>query len=917
MALRRLHSKILLTALLPAMALALLLSAYIISSRLADLDSAVSGRGQAEVRQLASAAFYGLFTGNRDYLRRLADDTLERNPAIREILIKDALGNAVVTLQRVGRGTDNAGLRSFRATVRPLELATTPSTPGATDDGRGWQASLGSVLLRMDDLALAAERRQIIINTSMILLLGLLVTAVFAIAVSRHLSQPITRLTNAMMRLRQGDLAVRLAHSSDGEIGSLQQGFNEMAGELGSVNQRMQLQIEQATADLQETMEALEIRNVELDLARKRAVEANRVKSEFLANMSHEIRTPMNGIVGFANLLKKTSLDSAQRDYLETITTSASHLLTIINDILDFSKLESGKMVLNNQPFSLRDTVDGALALLAPQAHEKGLELVALVYDDVPDELVGDELRIGQILGNLLSNAIKFTDHGEVVIRAMLDEEWDSQVRLSLTVTDTGIGISSAEQERLFAAFSQGSPVGKRTYGGTGLGLSISRSLAKAMGGSIGVTSKLGQGASFRVTLKLGRSESSAASAVPGPFAGRRVLLVEPHTLSRIALRNALLAEGMDVTDVECMPPAQQRPERPEILIMGFPAHAGEARIRTEVANAAEQWAIPVLVATADAACEHPQDDSQQFAAACIGKPVRREHLRKALSQALGLHYKQQNYLDPDTAMGMEGDHWLRGRRFLVADDNPINLELMTTLLRLHGAQVDTAVDGQDAVEQALAIPYDLIFMDIHMPRLDGLAASERIRAEGGPGGHRPVIVALTADVLRKNADAASRSGLDAYLVKPLEEHKLRKVLAQFLNLYPPSEMLVSSEPDEVLQTLHLPTRDLEQALRVAGGQQGIADKLFNQFINELPEALGEIHMSYQSKDWPALWQHIHRLHGAAAVCGVPALHEALNRLQQAVKAEQSLLIGDQLALVIAEIERLFVAVESAPDAQG
>lgn len=893
MLLRRLHSKILLMALLPATALALLLSAYIISSRLADLDAAVSGRGQAEVQQLANAAFYGLFTGNRDHLRRLAESALARNGAIHEVTIRDALGNDLFTLTRPG--TSPSAGRVYHAPVRPVEVA-------AGDQGSNWHSTLGAVLIRMDDMGLTAERQRIVVNTSVLLAVGLLLTAVFAIAVSRRLSRPITELTGAMQRLRDGDLDVRVPLDSDGEIASLQQGFNAMAGELDSANQRMQAQIEQATSDLQETMEALEIRNVELDLARKRAIEANRVKSEFLANMSHEIRTPMNGIVGFANLLKKTNLDPAQRDYLDTITKSANHLLAIINDILDFSKLESGKMVLNRQPFRLRDAVEGVLALLAPQAHEKGLELVGLIYDDVPDELIGDELRLGQILGNLLNNAIKFTDHGDVVLRVMMDDQWEKHVQLTLTVTDTGIGIAPEEQERLFAAFSQGQVNSKRSYGGTGLGLSICRSLVKTSGGTIGVTSKPGQGASFQVTLTLEMDGSAAASGHRQLFNGRRALLIERHRLTRIALRNALLAEGMEVEDLESWPPEPPQPS-PDVVVLGCPAGTRLVEVQHQVRLCQAQWRVPVILATTD----HNRDPESQADGALttvvLAKPVRREQRRKAVSQCIGVDYVQPDYRDPDTAMGLEGDLWLQGRKFLVADDNAVNLDLMKALLTFHGASVDAVTDGEDAVKAAQQTAYDMIFMDIHMPKLDGLAASEQIRTNGTPD-HRPIIVALTADVLRKNADAATRAGLDAYLIKPLEEHKLRRVLGQYLNLFPPedtpgSELLVTRTSPE------LPVRDLPQALRVAGGQRGIADKLFQQFVTELPDALRQVHLSNQEQDWPALWQHAHRLHGAAAVCGVPALHRALDQLQQAVRAEQPGLISDQLAEVDSQVARL------------
>lgn len=911
MRLRRLHSKILFTALLPATVLALLLSGYVITSRLADLDAAAISQGEAAVTQLASAAFYGLFTGNDEYLGRLADGALDKNPSIRQVLIRDALGEvrAEARRQLSGLGGSDAEVRVFRAPVQPVRL----SGIGDADISRGWQANLGSVTVRMDDLSSAADRRQIVLNTSWLLLVGLLLTGLFALAVSRRVSGPISRVLDAMRRLREGDLKARVARDGDGEIGALQQGFNAMADELGSVSQRMQQQIEQATADLQETMEALEIRNVELDLARKRAIEANRVKSEFLANMSHEIRTPMNGIVGFANLLKKTDLDPAQRDYLETITKSANQLLAIINDILDFSKLESGKMVLNERPLRLRDVVEEALALAAPQAYEKALELVAMVYDDVPDDLLGDELRIGQILGNLLSNAIKFTDQGEVVVRVMLDEERGEEVRLAIIVTDTGIGISSAEQERLFAAFSQGIQSGKRTYGGTGLGLSICRSLAKSMNGTISVTSKPDQGASFRVTLTLRRG--LPVEAADKPFAGRRVLLVEPHMLSRIALRNTLHNEGLEVADFEQLPEAAALPVPPDLVMLGFPFRATGETVAQLAQAAAARWGVPVVVAGGNAACGPAAGLPSELAAVCIAKPVRREHLRTAISEALRTTYAPPEYQDPDTAMGLEGDRWLEGKRFLVVDDNPVNVQLMAALLTVHGGEVDTAVDGHQAVEKALAKPFDLIFMDIHMPKLDGLEATTRIRAAKPPG-PRPAIVALTADVLRKNADEVRRAGLDGYLVKPLEEHKLRELISQLFEVAPQTAVVKPATPSPGGEST-LPVRDMDQALRVAGGQQGIADKLYRQFIDELPVALGQIHSSHAARDWPGLWQHTHRLHGAAAVCGVPALHAALNRLQTAVKAEQPLAIDDTLSAVETEMARLLADNNPPADATG
>ncbi|WP_139803344.1 histidine kinase dimerization/phospho-acceptor domain-containing protein, partial [Ectopseudomonas oleovorans] len=290
----------------------------------------------------------------------------------------------------------------------------------------------------------------------------------------RSIIAPLHEIKAGVAQLKDGHLQTRLPPLGSHEMDELAAGINRMAEALQNAQEELQHSIELATEDVRQNLETIEIQNIELDFARKEALEASRIKSEFLANMSHEIRTPLNGILGFTNLLQKSELSPRQRDYLATIENSADNLLGIINEVLDFSKIEAGKLVLESIPFNLRDLLQDTLTILAPAAHEKRLELVSLVYRDTPLALRGDPLRLKQVLTNLVSNAIKFTHEGTIVMRAMVEDERADSAQLRISVMDTGIGLSAEDLRALFQAFSQADNSLSRQAGGTGLGLVIS-----------------------------------------------------------------------------------------------------------------------------------------------------------------------------------------------------------------------------------------------------------------------------------------------------------------------------------------------------------------------------------------------------------------------------------------------------------
>src|SRR5690554_4080289 len=340
------------------------------------------------------------------------------------------------------------------------------------------------------------ETYQALLISLMLVVGGVLLSLLVSLRLSRAFTVPVFQLNEAVAKLKEGKLDTRVYTRAGPEFEQLESGLNEMASELSQAQAEIQQNIDQATGDLRETLETIEIQNIELDFARKEALEASRIKSEFLANMSHEIRTPLNGIIGFTELLLKSPLPRQQRDHLNTIRKSSEILLTIINDILDFSKIEAGKLILDRVPFQLRDIVEEVMVMLAPAAHAKNLDLVPLVYNDVPDNIMGDPLRVKQVITNLVNNAIKFTQTGEVVLRASLEDEDKeaNRVTLRLSVTDSGVGLSRAQQQSLFNAFSQADASIVCQYGGTGLGLAISKRLVEEMGGEIGLESELGRG---------------------------------------------------------------------------------------------------------------------------------------------------------------------------------------------------------------------------------------------------------------------------------------------------------------------------------------------------------------------------------------------------------------------------------------
>jgi two-component system sensor histidine kinase BarA len=722
-------------------------------------------------------------------------------------------------------------------------------------------------------------------SLSMTMLLNIVIIGVFLLCLwpmSNLVVSHLNQLSQQIDQLLKGFFNIEDTQVSTKEIQVLFDQLRELGQFFKETDDRNQQQISEATANLEQMLDRLGNQNTELDQARQAALQASQIKSQFLANISHEVRTPLNGILGYTSLLKKSDLSDDQEMNVLTIENCSLCLLSLINDLLDFSKMEADKLVLDKTEFHLHNLLDEVLSLLGLEAQQKGLELASLITPETPNTLIGDPLRLRQVLMNLINNAIKFTHQGSVHVTVSSKESQTEENgwELKFSIIDTGVGLTSQQQKRLFEAFSQADTTIARQYGGTGLGLVISKHLIEKMQGIIRLESVPNEGSTFWFTAKFGKSDNANTNLPDLP--NFKVAICEPLAFTRKSILHRLHAWDMEVREFSNLFELSISDRFFDIVLYGLKGFE-PSPVEQEVIRSLTAQGVNVIAMTMGGDTSHNQVLQTLGIQKFLTKPIHFTHLADAMKKMISV---KQN--SPVLLKQARQDSYV-----LAVDDNLANLRLIELLLKQNEIPAITAQSGIEALTLLKKYPVSIVLMDIQMPGMDGIETTQKIRAETN-WKHLPVI-ALTAHALPDEKRNILTAGLDDYLSKPIDEEALLNTLDKWSRAYSSNTgLIIESTPEN-----HPVIFDETLCLKRSNHIRDLAEDLIKGIRKELDAYLTIAESLNRDQHFEQLQNLTHRLHGSLKYSGFPELEKAIDALETALKMRDDEQTNRQLASVM------------------
>ncbi|MEW5755455.1 MAG: ATP-binding protein [Pseudomonadota bacterium] len=893
------RSKLLLLTLLPIILIAAGITTFFINKHIQQIDQSLHEYGEALARHIAPISEYGLLSGNHEILQSLTESILHEQDIIAAVII-DKQRNIIAgsgayepaDIQRLLAGAlPEHGRASprlvFLAPVTSMEVKVDDLLTHETPEYRQQPSSPtlhGWVFIEISNRTALEKKAAFIRNAALATLLPLIITAWITLRLSRRISTPIINLASTAKQLSEGRLDARVASRSSDELGTLETSFNHMAASLQASHNQLKDEVEKATRQLREAMSLLEKQNLELEGARQDAQAASDAKSAFIANISHEIRTPLNGIIGFTKLLQKMPLTETQKEYVDIIRKSSGSLLSIINDILDFSKIESGKIETIHEEIDLRELVEDVIHLFIPAVHEKDLKINYLIYDDVPERITTDSLRLKQILTNLVGNAVKFTSQGYIQIRVMLEDDDQAKYKIAFSVTDSGIGINQKDIKRIFELFQQADSSTKRRFEGTGLGLPISKLLAENLGGTITVSSQENSGSVFTASISCTAPHARERRQGGNLLHGKHFLIYDSLPFSATSLKNMLGKFG--ATAGVCTRPEDfgrsLQTSLAGVFISSCRQELDSSLAESMIAQAKTVTPnIFLLANTTSDELKNRYADSAML----LSQPFRLAELARLLGMtyASGLMQQALAFSIPmSTAKPYSGS-------VLIVEDNQINSKLLRVSLEELGFNCTLAETGAAAVELAAKTPFDLIFMDLHMPNMDGIHATRHIRASNQCSAASPII-AITADILSKDSPEMRAQGINDILIKPIDDEALFAAIDRNLD-----KRLQTQQSGEIKQ----------QILAKFLNNAALAEELYAMLVNDLRQRLPLIKDAFASANYQDLDFHVHKVHGSASYCGAQDLKHAAERLEVKLKLGEYAELSAHYDEFLGQIDRI------------